>query len=118
MKYVLVAAAAMTLAAFSSVAAERKNAADDAFGGPAAMVSDETLSVQRAKGEDGGSKGVDGGSQGAGGGPSCSLCTANGTSTISGTAFQGASGVITVVQNTGNQVFLQTTTVVNVSIGR
>jgi hypothetical protein len=118
MKHVMLAAAAMTLVAFSALAAEQKSAADDAFGGTAAMVSDETLSAQRAKGDDGGSKGEDGGSKGGNGGPSCSLCTANGTSTLSGTAFQGASGVITVVQNTGNQVFLQTTTVVNVSVGR
>ena len=104
MRYAIIAAAAMTLAAFSAVAAETKSAAD-AFGGPAAMMTDETLSTQRAKGEDGS-------------GPSCFLCTANGTSTISGNAFQGASGVVTVVQNTGNQVTLQTTTVVNVSIGR
>lgn len=105
MRYAIVAAAAVTLTAFAAVAAEKKSAADDAFGGPAAMMTDETLSAQRAKGEDGG-------------GPSCFLCTANGTSTISGNAFQGASGVVTVVQNTGNQVVLQTTTVVNVSIGR
>ena len=101
----IVAAAAMTLTAVSALAAEKKSATDDAFGGPAAMMTDETLSSQRAMGEDGG-------------GPSCFLCTANGTSTISGNAFQGASGVVTIVQNTGNQVTLQTTTVVNVSIGR
>ena len=109
MKHVMLAAAAMTLTAFSALAAEQKVTADDAFGGAAAMMSDQTLSTQRAKGE---------GEKGDNGGISCMLCTANGTSTISGNAFQGASGVITVVQNTGNQVTLQTTTVVNVSIGR
>jgi len=115
MKHVMLAAAAMALSAFSAFAAEQKATADDAFGGAAALMSDETLSTQRAKGE--GDKG-DNGANGASGGLSCMLCTANGTSTISGNAFQGASGVITVVQNTGNQVTLQTTTVVNVSIGR
>jgi hypothetical protein len=103
MKHLLLATG-MALAAFPALAAGQKNAVEDAFGGPTAVISDETLAVQRAKGEDAGI--------------SCVLCTANGTSTISGNAFQGASGVITVVQNTGNQVFLQTTTVVNVSIGR
>ena len=124
MKHVTLAAAAMTLTAFSALAAEQRGTADDAFGGAAAMVSDQTLSTQRAKGEDDNSgKGGNGGSGGSGGsganaGLSCMVCTANGMSTISGNAFQGASGVITVVQNTGNQVTLQTTTVVNVSIGR
>jgi hypothetical protein len=118
MKHVMLAAAAMTLTAFSALAAEQRGTADDAFGGAAAMMSDQTLATQRARGEDDNSgKGGSGGS-GENAGLSCMVCTANGMSTISGNAFQGASGVITVVQNTGNQVTLQTTTVVNVSIGR
>ena len=118
MKHVMLAAAAMALTALSALAAEQKGGADEAFGGAAALMSDEKISTQRAKGEgDKGGNGGDGGN-GENGGLSCMVCTANGMSTISGNAFQGASGVITVVQNTGNQVTLQTTTVVNVSIGR
>lgn len=39
-----------------------------------------------------------------------------GSNEISGTSFMGMSGVATVIQNTGNQVLIQTSTVVNVSL--
>jgi hypothetical protein len=93
MKHVMLAAAAMTLTAFSALAAEQRGTADDAFGGAAAMMSDQTLATQRARGEDDNSgKGGSGGSSGSGenAGLSCMVCTANGMSTISGNAFQGA----------------------------
>jgi hypothetical protein len=102
---ILAAVAAFApLAAVSAQAAELKPAADQAFGN-AAVVSDEALSTARAKGEDGAAL-------------QCIFCTANGVSTISGGAFQNASGVFSVIQNTGNQVFIDSTMVVTVSISR
>jgi len=40
----------------------------------------------------------------------------NGTNTISGTAFSGASGIATVIQNSGNQVLIQNATIVDVTM--
>lgn len=39
-----------------------------------------------------------------------------GSNEISGASFVGLSGIATVIQNTGNQVLIQTSTVVNVSL--
>jgi len=40
----------------------------------------------------------------------------NGANTISGTAFSGASGIATVIQNSGNQVLIQNATIVDVTM--
>jgi hypothetical protein len=102
MKYPIPAAVALaSLAAFSAQAAERTG--EEGFAG-AAIVSEEALSAERAKGDDNSIN--------------CVICTANGTSNIAGNAFQNAVGVFTIIQNTGNQVFLDTVTVVNVSISK
>lgn len=95
-------AAGIALAVFSAQAADL-GTTEEGFGA-AAMVPDQALAMARAKGEDGSI--------------GCWSCTADGTSNISGRAFQNAVGVFTVVQNTGNQVFLNTITVVNVSISK
>jgi len=49
-------------------------------------------------------------------GNSCDYCIINGTASITGNAFQNAAGIITVIQNTGANMILQNSTVVNVSI--
>src|SRR5690348_3822518 len=107
MKHAMLAtvAAMASLAAVSVKAAELPGPGEEAFGA-AATVSDQELSTKRAKGDDG-SPAI-----------SCVECTTNGTSNITGNAFQNAVGVFTVVQNSGNQVFLNTVTVVNVSISK
>lgn len=107
MKYAVLAilAAAVSLTAASARAADLQRGGDEAFGA-AAVVSDQELSTKRARGEDGSAA------------ISCIECTTNGTANIAGTAFQNAVGVFTVVQNSGNQVFLNTVTVVNVSISK
>lgn len=97
-------AALASLAALSAEAAELKPA-DDAGFGNAPTVSDQALSAERAKGEDGAAL-------------KCVFCTANGVSSISDNAFQNAVGVFSVIQNTGNQVFIDNVMVVNVSIGK
>jgi hypothetical protein len=97
-------AALASLAALSAQAAELKPVADEGFGN-APAVSDEALSTERARGEDGAAL-------------KCVFCTANGVSSISDNAFQNAVGVFSIVQNTGNQVFINTVTVVNVSISK
>lgn len=106
MKYAMLAtlAAVASLTAVSVRAAELPGTGEEAFG--AATVSDQELSTKRARGDDGNAA------------ISCIQCTADGTSNIAGHAFQNAVGVFTVVQNTGNQVFLNTVTVVNVSISK
>lgn len=40
----------------------------------------------------------------------------NGANSIAGTAFSGASGFVNTIQNTGNNVLIQSATIVNVSI--
>lgn len=40
----------------------------------------------------------------------------NGANSIAGTAFSGSSGFINTIQNTGNNVLIQSATIVNVSI--
>ena len=106
MKYAMLAIlAAASLTAGSARAADLQRGGDEAFGA-AAAISDQELSTKRARGDDG-SPAI-----------SCIECTANGTSNITGNAFQNAVGVFTVVQNSGNQVFLNTVTVVNVSISK
>jgi hypothetical protein len=99
-----VVAALASLAALSAQAAELKPAAEEGFGN-APIVSDQALSTARARGDDGGAL-------------KCVFCTANGVSSISDNAFQNAVGVFTVVQNTGNQVFMDTVTIVNVTISK
>ena len=104
MKYAgLYAISVAWLAIVPALAADPQAKSDEVFNA-APVVSDNELAGLRAKGVDGGIV--------------CLLCTADGTSTISGNAFQNAVGVFTVVQNTGNQVFLNTVTVVNVSISK
>ena len=94
-------AGALSLAALSAQASELPGTnGDDAFA-VAAIVPDATLAAQRG---------------GTDPGVACTNCIANGVSTISDNAFQNAIGVFTIIQNTGNQVFLNTVTVVNVSI--
>ena len=104
MRYALAASAAFAALWAVSAGAAEPLAPGEAGFGAAPVVADGELATQRAKGADGRIL--------------CSLCTADGTSTISGNAFQNAVGVFTVVQNTGNQVFLNTVTIVNVSISK
>ena len=106
MKYPMLAtlAAVASLTAVSVRAAELPAPGEGGFAA-AATVSDQELSTKRAKGDNGAAI-------------ACLQCTADGTSNIAGHAFQNAVGVFTVVQNTGNQVFLNTVTVVNVSISK
>jgi len=113
MKYAVltILAAAASLTAVSVRAAELQRSGDEAFEA-AATISDQELSTKRARGGD------DNDGNNGNAAVSCLQCTADGTSNISGRAFQNAVGVFTVVQNTGNQVFLNTVTVVNVSMGR
>jgi hypothetical protein len=42
--------------------------------------------------------------------------TTNGANSIGGTAFSGASGLVNTIQNTGNNVLIQNSTIVNVSV--
>src|SRR5690348_1347161 len=109
MKYAVLAiiAAAASLTAASARAGDLQRGGGEVFDA-AAAVSDQELSTKRARGDDGdGTAAI-----------SCVQCTTNGTASIAGTAFQNAVGVFTVVQNSGNQVFLNTVTVVNVSISK
>ena len=101
MKYPMLAAlaAVVSLAAASAQAAEP---ADEPFAA-ATMVADAALATERG---------------GTDPGIACINCIANGVSAISDNAFQNAVGVFTIVQNTGNQVFLDTVTVVTVSISK
>ncbi len=39
-----------------------------------------------------------------------------GTNSVSGSAFTGASGYFTVIQNSGNQVIIQDSTIINVTV--
>jgi hypothetical protein len=94
-------AAALSLAAVSAQAAQPQGAGEEDGFAAAAIVPDATLASQRG---------------GTDPGIACTNCIANGVSTISDNAFQNAIGVFTIIQNTGNQVFLNTVTVVNVSI--
>jgi hypothetical protein len=104
MRYALAASAAVAALWAAAAGAAEPLAPGEAAIGAAPVVADRELAAQRAKGADGSIL--------------CSLCTADGTSTISGNAFQNAVGVFTVVQNTGNQVFMNTVTVVNVTISK
>jgi hypothetical protein len=42
--------------------------------------------------------------------------TTNGANSIGDTAFSGASGLVNAIQNTGNNVLIQNSTIVNVSV--
>jgi len=42
--------------------------------------------------------------------------TTTGANAIAGTAFAGASGIVNTIQNTGNNVLIQSSTVVNVAL--
>jgi hypothetical protein len=42
--------------------------------------------------------------------------TTNGANSIGGTAFSGAAGLVNTIQNTGNNVLIQNSTIVNVSV--
>jgi len=95
--------AALSLAAAPVQAGEPQRAKGDDVFAAAALVPDAELAAAR-----GGAKAA----------ITCTNCIANGVSTISDNAFQNAVGVFTIVQNTGNQVFLNTVTVVNVSIAK
>lgn len=44
------------------------------------------------------------------------LNTVSGNNTISGEAFQDTAGFVTVIQNTGNNVLIQNSTIVNVAL--
>jgi hypothetical protein len=68
-----------------------------------ASVSDQDLAQARGTGEDG--KG------------NAQVVLGN-VDSISGGSFAGAAGVITVIQNTGNNVLLQNATVVNITINK
>ena len=39
-----------------------------------------------------------------------------GTNSVSGSAFSGASGFVTVIQNSGNQVIIQDSTIINLTV--
>jgi hypothetical protein len=42
--------------------------------------------------------------------------TTTGANSVADTAFAGASGIVNTIQNTGNNVLIQSSTVVNVSL--
>jgi hypothetical protein len=102
MKYRMFAAVAAvaSLAAVSAGAVEAQS--DTAFAG-APTVSDAALATARG---------------GTDAGIACSDCVANGVSVIRDNAFQNAAGVFSIIQNTGNQVFIDSVTVVTVSIAK
>ena len=105
MKKSFLAVAALCLATAAAQAAEP---ADGLFGKSSG--SDQAMAQLRGGAES---------SQTAIGASGCigvNACQVNGTADISGHAFSGASGLITVIQNTGANVILQNSTVVNVSI--
>ena len=102
-KSILTVAAA--LSCFAAVAAQAAEPTDGLFGKPG--VSDQAMSQLRGGTES---------SQTAVNVGDCDHCQVNGVSSISGNAFSGASGLITVIQNTGANMILQNSTVVNVSI--
>lgn len=99
------AAAVLWLVAASAQAAD-SGVPDPLFG--KAAVSEQKMSEMR------GGAAVDQVAINAGN--SCDYCTINGTATVSGGAFGQAAGLITVIQNTGANMILQNSTVVNVNI--
>jgi hypothetical protein len=99
------AAAMLCLVAASSQAADTKTA-DSLFGKVA--VSEQKMSEMRG--------GAAISENAINAGNSCDYCTINGTASVSGNAFGQAAGLITVIQNTGANMILQNSTVVNVSI--
>jgi hypothetical protein len=101
-KHLIFAAAVFCLAGTTAQAA---GTIENPFG--ATAVSEQTMSQQRGGTEV---------SQSAVATGDCDKCTVNGTSTVSGSAFTHASGLFTVIQNTGANVILQNSTVVNINI--
>ncbi|HEV2549897.1 MAG TPA: hypothetical protein VGU20_21480 [Stellaceae bacterium] len=97
-------AAAMLCVATAAQAAEG-TAQDALFGSPA--ISENQMSQLR-----GGAEVIQNASQGA----DCNSCSISAASSVSGNAFQNASGIITVIQNTGINAVLQNSTVVNINI--
>lgn len=99
-------AVAMLCVATAAQAAER-TAQDNPFGKPA--ISEEQMSQLR-----GGAESVQVAAQSGNCGDNS--CNVTAVSSVSGNAFQNAAGLITVIQNTGANVVLQSSTVVNVNI--
>ena len=97
-------AAAMLCVATAAQAAEG-TAQDAPFGTSA--ISENQMSQLR-----GGTESVQVASQSG----DCNSCSVSSVSTVSGNAFQNASGIITVIQNTGVNAVLQNSTVVNINI--
>jgi hypothetical protein len=93
---------------FATAAAQAAEPAEGPFG--KAGVSDQTMAQMRGGTE------AQNNAIGVGGCNGLLACQVNGVSEISGNAFSGAAGVITVIQNTGANVILQNATVVNVNI--
>ncbi len=107
---IIAAAAALFWFATAAQATENTNAAA-LFGG--GSLSDETMAQLR--GGDGLSSGLTSSQIGEDSGNSCVVCY-TGSNGVNGNAFSNATGIITVIQNTGNNALLQNTTQVNVNI--
>jgi len=106
-RYFIVATAMAAIFGLAIVSAEAadKGAGDAPFG--TAAISNEAMAQLRGGAE---------ASQSAINSGLCVLCSVDGTATINGNAFGNASGLITVIQNTGINSVLQNATVVNVNI--
>ena len=102
------ALACVAVGAYAAQAAEPHNTASP-FGG--AAISDEAMSQLR-----GGDSPVQISDQDAtSAGNTCVVCVSGGNN-VGLSSFAGATGVFTVIQNSGNNALLQNTTQVNVSI--
>lgn len=100
--------ACVAVAAYAAQAAER-HVSQNPFG--SAAISEDAMSNLR-----GGDSPVQISDQNAtSSGNSCVVCV-SGANTVGLSSFAGASGVFTVMQNSGNNALLQNTTQVNVSI--
>jgi hypothetical protein len=104
-KHVILAiASALFCLAAAQAEARSATSPDGAFG---AAISDQTMSQLRGGAES---------TQSATSVGDCGNCAVSGTSFVGGGAFNNAAGLITVIQNTGVNVVLQSSTVVNVNI--
>ncbi len=102
------AVACVAAAAHAAPAAERHTAAN-LFGG--AAISDDAMAQLR-----GGESPVQISDQNAtSAGNTCVVCV-SGSNAVDASSFAHATGIFTVVQNSGNNALLQNTTQVNVSI--
>jgi hypothetical protein len=104
-KHLTLTMTALLCLAATGAQAASTNAADNPFGGT--TVSEETMSTLRGGAES---------TQTAFGNGVCDHCNVEGTAVVSDSAFTHAAGLFTVIQNTGINVILQNSTVVNINI--